>query len=346
MAPAPAIELRAVSRRYQQSWVVREVSLAIAEGETFVFIGPSGCGKSTTLKMMNRLVEPTGGEVLVAGRDVRGVDEARLRLGMGYVIQDVGLFAHYSVRRNVGVVPQLLGWPAPRIRQRTDELLELVGLAPETFGDRFPRQLSGGQRQRVGIARALAADPPIVLLDEPFGALDPITREHLQDEFLALSRKLGKTFVLVTHDIFEAVRLGDRIGVMREGRLVQCGPPAEIVRRPADDFVQALLGRHRYQLRLMTVAVGQALERAREPAGPDAAARAVDVAVDGSIWDALVALEAQGALFARVPAPAAGGARYLYLARADLVAAGGPEEEGPWSSETRSSPRPSPSTSS
>lgn len=248
-----AIELRGVGRRYGDLAVVKDVSFAIADGETFVLIGPSGCGKSTTMKMVNRLVEPTEGEVFVNGKDVRTADLAELRLGIGYVIQDVGLFAHYTIARNVGLVPELLGWPEEKRKKRVDELLELVGLPTAKFGARYPRQLSGGQRQRAGIARALAADPPIVLLDEPFSALDPITRERLQDEFLALSERLGKTFVIVTHDIFEAVRLADRIAVMRDGNLVQLGTPRDIVHTPADDQVAALLGRHRMQLRLMTL---------------------------------------------------------------------------------------------
>jgi osmoprotectant transport system ATP-binding protein len=207
------------------------------------------------MKMMNRLVEPTDGEVLVNGKDVRAIDVAELRLGIGYVIQDVGLFAHYTIARNVGLVPELLDWPEAKKNQRVEELLEIVGLPMAKFGARYPRQLSGGQRQRAGIARALAADPPVVLLDEPFSALDPITRERLQDEFIDLSERVGKTFVIVTHDIFEAVRLADRIAVMREGRLVQCGTPREIVHTPADEQVAALLGRNRMQLRLMTLSL-------------------------------------------------------------------------------------------
>ena len=281
-----AIELRAAGKRYGDVTVVRDVSFAIEQGETFVLIGPSGCGKSTTMKMMNRLVEPTDGEVLVHGKDVRAADVAALRLGIGYVIQDVGLFAHYTIARNVGLVPELLGWPEAKRRARVEELLELVGLPTATFGGRYPRQLSGGQRQRAGIARALAADPPIVLLDEPFSALDPITRERLQDEFLALSERLGKTFVIVTHDIFAAVRLADRIAVMRDGRLVQCGTPREIVHAPADDDVAALLGRHRMQLRLMTLPVTDCgLD------GDAADAAAPSVAPSLSAWEAIEQME-------------------------------------------------------
>lgn len=293
-----AIELRGAGKRYGETAVVRDVSLTIADGETFVLIGPSGCGKSTTMKMMNRLVEPTEGTILIHGTDVKNVDVADLRLGIGYVIQDVGLFAHYTIERNVGLVPELLGWPEEKKKKRVHELLTLVGLPAETFGARYPRQLSGGQRQRAGIARALAADPPVVLLDEPFSALDPITREHLQDEFLALSSRLGKTFVIVTHDIFEAVRLADRIGVMRDGRLVQCGTPREIIHTPADDQVAALLGRHRYQLRLMTTTVSEVCgaASAEAPSG----LRSLTLGPDASVWEALDRMEQERAEVLRV----------------------------------------------
>lgn len=315
-----ALELKGVSKRFGESFAVREVSLTIDEGETFVLIGPSGCGKSTTLKMMNRLVEPSEGTILVAGKDALGTNVAELRLGIGYVIQDVGLFAHYDIARNVGIVPELLGWPSARIRARTEELLELVGLPVATFGKRYPRQLSGGQRQRAGIARALAADPPIVLLDEPFSALDAITRERLQDEFLTLSERLGKTFVLVTHDIFEAVRLADRIGVMREGRLVQCATPREIVESPADDQVAALLGRHRYQLRLMTLTVREVcgdIGSAGDGAANARGAPVVRITPEASAWEALDRMETEGAQFLEIEGPA--GSRFV--TRGELLGA-------------------------
>lgn len=292
-----AIEIKGVSKRFGGNLVVRDVSLAVEEGETFVLIGPSGCGKSTTVKMMNRLVEPSEGTILIGGKDALSLDVAALRLGIGYVIQDVGLFAHYDIARNVGIVPELLGWPPARIRARVEELLELVGLPMETFGKRYPRQLSGGQRQRAGIARALAADPPIVLLDEPFSALDPITRERLQEEFLALSKRLGKTFVLVTHDIFEAARLADRIGVMREGRLVQCATPRELVQSPADSQVAALLGRHRYQLRLMTMPLREVHIDGGGEASVAPGSPVVRVTPEESAWDALSRMETEGASF-------------------------------------------------
>jgi osmoprotectant transport system ATP-binding protein len=290
----PAIEIRRVSKSYGDTAVLSDISLSIEEGETFVFIGPSGCGKSTTMKLANRLVEPTSGTVLVHGKDIRSLDVAELRLGIGYVIQDVGLFAHYTIANNVGLVPELLGWPAEKRAGRTRELLDLVGLPPATFADRYPHQLSGGQRQRAGIARALAGDPPIVLLDEPFSALDPITRERLQDEFLALSERLVKTFVLVTHDMLEAVRLADRICVMRDGRVVQCGTPREIVQAPADDGVAALLGRHRYQLKLMTLTVDEVCAGHGTTVTGGTTNRALRVTRDVSAWEALDRLETDG----------------------------------------------------
>jgi osmoprotectant transport system ATP-binding protein len=318
-----AIELRSVVKRYDDHAVVDRVSLTIEEGQTFCFIGPSGCGKSTTLRMMNRLVEPSEGAVLVENEDVRGVDVDALRRRIGYVIQDVGLIPHYTISRNVGIVPELLGWPTAKRRARVGELLETVGLPERDYGHRYPRQLSGGQRQRVGIARALAADPPIVLLDEPFSALDPVSREHLQDEFLALSKRLGKTFVLVTHDILEAVRLAHRIGVMRDGRLVQCAAPREIIEHPADDAVLALLGRNRYRLRLMSIPLRELFAEAparAHPATSGDGAVAPSVEGDTSAWDALDRMESAKAAWIHVqglPRPGDAG----WFSRADLLGA-------------------------
>ena len=284
-----SISIEGVSKRFGNRWAVRELDLAIEAGETFVIVGASGCGKTTTLRMINRLVEPDSGTITLDGRDVSSVEPWKLRRSIGYVIQDVGLFAHYTVRRNVGVVAELLGWEEKRIASRVDELLELMGLDPAEFGERYPHELSGGQRQRVGVARALAADPPVVLLDEPFGALDPITREQIQDEFARISRELGKTFVLITHDVFEAVRLGDRIAVMNEGRLLQCAEPAEIVAAPEDEFVEAMLGRHRYQLKLMTTRLG----RVAASGAPEG--HVVELGASDTVWDALDRLESERA---------------------------------------------------
>ncbi|MGC9455582.1 MAG: ABC transporter ATP-binding protein [Phycisphaerae bacterium] len=231
---------------------VCDLSLEIARGETLVLLGTSGSGKTTTMKMINRLYEPTGGRIEVDGKDIMTQDVIRLRRKIGYAIQHIGLFPHMTMAENIGVVPKLLGWSQDRIDERVDDLLNRVGLEPESFRDRYPSQLSGGQRQRVGVARALAADPPIVLMDEPFGALDPITREQLQDEFLELESEIQKTIVFVTHDVFEAVKMGDRVALMDEGRLQQLARPAELVENPANEFVDSFLGQHRFQLSLLT----------------------------------------------------------------------------------------------
>ncbi len=244
---AAVLELRDLEVRYGRDAppAVTELSLTVPAGEVCVLIGPSGCGKTTALKMINRLIEPTAGTVLIDGVDVRDRDPARLRREIGYVIQQVGLMPHLTVAANVATVPMLVGWSRERTRVRGRELLQLVGLDPDEFSDRYPAQLSGGQQQRVGLARALAADPPLMLMDEPFSAVDPITRNRLQHDFLRLHRTVPKTTVMVSHDIDEAVRMADRIAVMRAGRLVQYATPAELLARPADDFVSTLLGADR-----------------------------------------------------------------------------------------------------
>ncbi|WP_217912896.1 ABC transporter ATP-binding protein [Miltoncostaea marina] len=244
---AGVVELREVTKRYGRSEraAVDGLSLEVPAGEVCVLIGPSGCGKTTALKMINRLIEPTSGEILIDGRSVRERDPARLRREVGYVIQQVGLLPHLTVGANVGTVPRLLGWDRSRTTARTRELLRLVGLDPDEYGERYPAQLSGGQQQRVGLARALAGDPPVMLMDEPFSAVDPITRHRLQNDFLRLHRAVPKTVVFVSHDIDEAVKMGDRVAVMREGRLVQYAPPAELLAAPADDFVADFVGADR-----------------------------------------------------------------------------------------------------
>ena len=234
------------------------VSFAVESGELLVLLGPSGCGKTTLLKMVNRLYEPDSGRLLVDGRDARALPATQLRRGIGYVIQATGLFPHMRIAENIAVVPRLLGWEPARIEARVDELLALVGL-PAAYRTRFPRQLSGGEQQRVGLARALAADPPVLLMDEPFGAIDAITRARLQDELLGIQRRLRKTVLFVTHDVEEALRLADRIMVLRAGRVVQLGAPLEIMLRPADAFVQELLGADDVLRRLSLVTVRQAL---------------------------------------------------------------------------------------
>jgi osmoprotectant transport system ATP-binding protein len=228
---------------------VDRLSLTIAAGEICMLVGPSGGGKTTTMKLVNRLVPLTSGDITIDDRSVASLDVNELRRGIGYVIQQVGLFPHMTIAENVATVPRLLRWERTRTRTRVAELLELVGLEPE-YGKRYPAELSGGQRQRVGLARALAADPPVMLMDEPFGALDPITRERLQDEFLRLHEEVRKTVIFVSHDVDEAIRMGDRIAIIRDGRLVQYDTPDAILAAPADDFVGAFVGEDRALRRL------------------------------------------------------------------------------------------------
>jgi osmoprotectant transport system ATP-binding protein len=230
---------------------VEDLSLEVPAGQVCALVGPSGCGKTTSLKMVNRLIEPTSGRILIGETDIATRDVIELRRGIGYVIQQVGLFPHETIGQNVDTVPRLLGWPTDRRRGRTDELLDLVGLDPARYRDRYPVQLSGGERQRVGVARALAADPPVLLMDEPFGAVDPIVRERLQNELLELQDSLAKTILFVTHDIDEAVKMGDVVAVMQAGgHLAQFGPPEEILRSPASDFVARFVGADRGLKRL------------------------------------------------------------------------------------------------
>jgi osmoprotectant transport system ATP-binding protein len=259
-APAQAIRLEGVSKTYADGSVgVRQLDLTFAAGELTVLVGPSGCGKTTTMKMINRIIEPTTGRVLLGDDDVTGVDPVELRRRIGYVIQNVGLFPHQTVRRNIGTVPRLLGWDKRRTADRVEELLDLVGLDPAAFGDRYPHQLSGGQRQRAGVARALAADPAVLLMDEPFSAVDPIVRERLQSEFLRLQETVRKTIVFVTHDIEEAVRLGDRIAVMSQGgKVEQFAPPAELLGSPATPFVADFVGADRGLKRLAVTGIDMA----------------------------------------------------------------------------------------
>jgi osmoprotectant transport system ATP-binding protein len=249
---AVPITLDQVRKVYPDGTVaVDSLSLDVPAGETVVLIGPSGCGKSTVLRMINRLIEPTAGKIMLAGEDVGGTDPVRLRRRIGYVIQNVGLFPHQTIRANVATVPHLLGWPRARITGRVDELLDLVGLEPARYGQRYPHELSGGQRQRVGVARALAADPVVLLMDEPFSAVDPIVRGRLQEEFLRLQQTVRKTVVLVTHDLDEAIRLGDRIAVLSDGgHLQQYSPPARLLSAPANDFVTEFVGADRELKRL------------------------------------------------------------------------------------------------
>ena len=256
-ANAVDLEFRNVSKRYGELTVVNDLSFKVPAGKICVLVGPSGCGKTTSLKMVNRLVEPTSGQIMVGGKDVTAQDPIELRRGIGYVIQQVGLLPHLTVGDNVATVPRLLGWDAARVQARTDELIELVGLEPAKYRERYPAQLSGGERQRVGVARALAVDPPLMLMDEPFGAVDPIVRERLPNELLRLQERLAKTIVFVTHDIDEAIKMGDLVAVMQVGGvLAQFGPPSEILANPASDFVAQFVGADRGLKRLSLTRVG------------------------------------------------------------------------------------------
>ncbi len=288
---AEEIRLEGVSKVYADGTVgVAELDLTFAAGELTVLVGPSGCGKTTTMKMINRIIEPTTGRILLGGEDVTGVDPVRLRRRIGYVIQNVGLFPHQTVRANVGTVPRLLGWDRARTRARVDELLELIGLDPAVHADRYPHQLSGGQRQRAGVARALAADPPVLLMDEPFSAVDPVVRERLQAEFLRLQQAVRKTIVFVTHDIEEAVRLGDRIAVMSTGgRVEQFATPADLLGRPATEFVADFVGADRGLKRLAVTEI-DTVDLEQPPV----------VHVDDGLADARSALERVGARWAVV----------------------------------------------
>jgi osmoprotectant transport system ATP-binding protein len=256
------IELQGLTHRYDGKIAVDSLTLTVADGETCVLIGPSGCGKTTTLRMINRLLEPTDGHVLIDGVDTATLDPVQLRRRLGYAIQSVGLFPHLTVRDNIATVPRLLKWDDRRIDQRARELLTLVRLDPDAYLDKYPRQLSGGEAQRVGVARALAADPPVLLMDEPFGAVDPLTRERLQIEFARIQRELHKTVVFVTHDVDEAIRLADRIAIMREGRLLQYDTPENVLDHPADKFVHDFMGADRALKRLVRVCVTDVLEPA------------------------------------------------------------------------------------
>jgi osmoprotectant transport system ATP-binding protein len=258
---------------------VDRLSLDIPDGTTCVLIGPSGCGKTTTMRMINRLIEPTSGRIILDGEDVTAIDPVALRRRIGYVIQQIGLFPHMTIAANIATVPRLLGWDQAKIDARIDEMLTLVGLEPGRFRNRFPRELSGGQRQRVGVARALAADPPVMLMDEPFGAIDPITRANLQNEFLRILRRLKKTVIFVTHDIDEAIKMGDRIAILKDGRLVQYGTPDEILSRPANDFVAEFVGADRALKRLNLVSVRAVMQ--------PGSAGAVQVPPETSLKDAL-----------------------------------------------------------
>jgi len=286
--PAATIRLDGVRKRYPDGTVaVSGLTLDVPAGELVVLVGPSGCGKSTVLRMVNRLIEPSAGRVLLDDEDVTHADPVRLRRRIGYVIQNVGLFPHQTVRENIATVPRLLNWDRTRIADRVAELLDLVGLDLGLYGGRYPHELSGGQRQRVGLARALGADPAVLLMDEPFSAVDPIVRSRLQEEFLRLQATVRKTILFVTHDVDEAVRLGDRIAVLSEGgTLEQYAPPAQVLGRPASSFVASFVGADRGIKRLAVTAIPRDLVRPL----PDAAGNAPSVPATATLRDAMAEL--------------------------------------------------------
>ncbi|MFJ8795245.1 ABC transporter ATP-binding protein [Streptomyces sp. NPDC102462] len=304
------IRFEQVTKRYPDgTTAVDGLSFEVSEGELVTLVGPSGCGKTTTMMMVNRLIDPTSGRVLVSGEDVAAVDPVRLRRRIGYVIQQVGLFPHRTILDNTATVPALLGWKKAKARARAAELLDLVGLDPAVHGPRYPDQLSGGQRQRVGVARALAADPPVLLMDEPFGAVDPVVREQLQEEFLRMQAAVRKTVLLVTHDIEEAVRLGDRIAVYGQGRIEQFDTPGAVLGTPATDYVASFVGADRGLKRLSVTAIepddleqppvarlDEPAERARERLRAEGARWAVVLDAHGDLhgWVGIDGLAAGG----------------------------------------------------
>lgn len=288
------IELKHVSRRFGDAVAVDSINLTIETGEVCVLVGSSGCGKSTTLRMINRLLPSSSGEILVDGEDIATINPQQLRLNMGYVIQGTGLFPHWTVARNIAMVPRLLKWPKERIDARVNELMTLLDLDPAAHAHKYPQQLSGGQAQRVGVARALAADPNILLMDEPFGAVDAITRENLQLEMLRIQQQVRKTTVFVTHDIDEALKLATRIAVMDQGRIIQHDTPENILRRPASEFVENLIGKQDRGLKLMSLRpvrelmVPHAQPKTSEP-GPEALREndSVRLALSVMLWQEL-----------------------------------------------------------
>ena len=296
---AATLEFRHVTKRYagQDRPALRDFSLTVPAGEICVLVGPSGCGKTTAMRMVNRMIEITEGDIVLDGESVKAKSPADLRRGIGYVIQHIGLFPHQTVGENIATVPKLLEWDKPRISARVDELLDLIGLEPDEYRDRYPAELSGGQRQRVGVARALAVDPPLMLMDEPFGAIDPINRGRLQNQFLRLQRQIKKTVVFVTHDIDEALKMGDRVAVMKEGGiLAQYATPEELLADPADEFVADFVGTDRALKAL-------ALRRVSDlDFGPPSLAEPirVRVEVDDTLREALSSLLAAGCEYAAV----------------------------------------------
>ncbi|MGD2126046.1 MAG: betaine/proline/choline family ABC transporter ATP-binding protein [Desulfobacteraceae bacterium] len=288
------IQLENVTKTYLDgTQAVKKVSFEVEKGELCVLLGPSGCGKTTTMKMINRLIPATGGEIYIDGVRNTELDEDELRRNIGYAIQDIGLFPHMSVGENIGTVPALKGWPKAKRRQRAKELLELLRLEAE-FVDRYPRELSGGQRQRVGVARALGADPPILLMDEPFGAIDPITRVDLQNEFLKIQQEIQKTIIFVTHDIYEAIKMGDKIALMKEGQLVQYAPPADLLYRPKDEFVAGFVGADRALKGLQLIRTKEVMRASPPTASPEDKVGAIQALMEREETDWLPVIDSDG----------------------------------------------------
>jgi osmoprotectant transport system ATP-binding protein len=292
------IRLDHVTKKYpgQSQAAVKDVSMEIPEGEIVVLVGPSGCGKTTTMKMVNRLIEPTSGVIEIDGKDVLSMSPDALRREIGYVIQQIGLFPHQTIADNIATVPRLLGWDKKRIRERVDELLETVGLDPATYRDRYPKELSGGQRQRVGVARAMGGDPDVMLMDEPFGAIDPITRERLQNEFLSVQQEIHKTIIFVTHDIDEAIKMGDRIAILRDQSVIaQFDTPEAILTDPADEFVEDFIGSGASLKRLNLTRVREVEVATDVPTGRyDESRDTLERRLNDSDWTALLMLDDGG----------------------------------------------------
>jgi osmoprotectant transport system ATP-binding protein len=292
---AKMIRLEKVTKIYPDGTeAVREVSFEIDRGELCVLLGPSGCGKTTTMKMINRLIFPTSGRIYIDGTDNSSIDENELRRNIGYAIQEIGLFPHMTIGENIATVPALKGWPKAKRRKRAKELLELLRMTPDGFIDKYPRELSGGQRQRVGVARAFGGDPPILLMDEPFGAIDPITRVNLQNEFLKIQQELQKTIIFVTHDIHEAIKMGDKIALMKGGRLVQYAPPAELLYGPKDEFVADFVGADRGLKGLQLIRTKEVMWRSPRTAKPDEEVKAVRDRMEREGIDRLAVIDNEG----------------------------------------------------
>jgi osmoprotectant transport system ATP-binding protein len=322
-ASAAPIAFLDVSKRYpgRAQAAVADLSFEVPSGEICVLIGPSGCGKTTALKMVNRLIPMTDGDITIDGKSVNAIETAQLRRGIGYVFQQIGLFPHMTVEDNIGTVPKLLGWSKGRIRERARELLELVGLGSEDNLRRYPGEFSGGQQQRIGVARAMAVDPPLMLMDEPFGAIDPITRDRLQDDFLRLHREVRKTIIFVTHDIDEAIKMGDRIAIMRDGHLVQLDTPDNLLAAPADEFVADFVGADRGLKRLRVWTLNDIeldpWSGTKEPAAP----------AGTTLRDALSLMLTEGA--SRVTVTGQDGAAIGCVSLEKIAAMLGPEPRGP-----------------